>query len=120
MEEISDIIFDEAKKHEMILYAFCIMPNHIHLIIATAGTISIIDWIQRFKGKTTKTAWKYGYEGSILQKRFYDHFIRADEDLLKHCKYIFENPTRKGLKQARTNPPFIGSGIYNVTEIAGG
>ena len=104
----------------MILYAFCIMPNHIHIVIATSNNMSIINWIQRIKGKTTRTAWKHGFTGSVLQRRFYDHFIQTDEDLLKHCKYVLENPVRKGLEQERTKPPFTGSVVYNVIEIAGG
>ena len=120
VNEVSSLLMNESQLHKMILYAFCIMPNHIHIIIATSENISIIDWIQRIKGKTTKIGWKHGFSGSILQKRFYDHFIRTDEDLLKHCKYVWENPVRRQLSNEHCVPPFVGSTVYDIFNNAGG
>ncbi|MBC8279022.1 MAG: transposase [FCB group bacterium] len=120
VNEVSLLLINESQTHKMLLYAFCIMPNHIHIIIAASENISIIDWIQRIKGKITKISWKYGFQGSVLQKRFYDHFIRSDEDLLKHCKYVWENPLRKELSSERRKPPYTGSAVYDITKIAGG
>lgn len=75
---------------------YCIMPDHIHLIIISndiigrskiAPTLSRI--IQQFKGVVSK---KVGF--SLWQKSFHDHIIRNEYDYSAICKYIEENPTK--------------------------
>lgn len=78
------------------LNKYVIMPNHIHLIIIlhnvngrskTAPTISRI--IQQFKGSISK---QLGF--SVWQKSFYDHIIRDEQEYIKICEYIQENPIK--------------------------
>ena len=81
----------------MKLYAYCFMPDHVHFIVAVQGKTSIIDLIAAFKSKSTKESWKFGYEGKIYQRRFYDHFIRKDEGLNNAITYVLNNPVRKNM-----------------------
>ncbi len=79
---------------------FCIMPNHIHMILAitdddgpqwsaapTAARQSISTRIQTFKTMVTK---ELGHP--IFQRSFYDHIIRNPKDYENACNYIFLNP----------------------------
>ena len=43
------------------------------------------------------------------QKDFYDHIIRANEDLGTQIRYIANNPVRKGLVSDWHDYPFTGS-----------
>ena len=76
---------------------YCIMPNHVHLIIAitskengrmiSAPTLSrIIGQMKRFASKKC--------EKSIWQKSFYDEIIRNQAAYDEISKYIFENPMK--------------------------
>ena len=89
---------------------FCIMPDHIHLIISIdsagranavrpydmneAPTISRI--VKQFKGSVTKQLGT-----SIWQKSFYDHCIRNQKDYDDTWKYIEENPLKYKLGYRR-------------------
>jgi len=88
------------------LIAYCFMPDHIHLIVSSSGTNSIIDLVRIVKSKTTLASYKYGFERKIFQPRFFDRFIRNSEGLLKEVTYILNNPVRKGLVDDYRNYPY--------------
>ena len=97
-DEVVDSLHYIRKDKSISLYCYCLMPDHLHMVISpshTSGSVSNI--IQRFKSFTTKIGWKYGVKGKLWQKSFYDHIIRKEEDLNKICEYILANPVRKGL-----------------------
>ena len=91
---------------------YIIMPNHIHLIIKKSGghrdpphttgghrdphhttgghrDPPLQSVIGRMKSYTTKI---YGKE--LWQRSFYDHIIRDENDYLRICEYIENNPQK--------------------------
>lgn len=73
---------------------YVIMPNHIHMIIRIENDNkegkdipSISRIVQQFKGAISKKI-----KSSIWQKLFHDHIIRNEEDYIKICEYIDNNP----------------------------
>jgi REP element-mobilizing transposase RayT len=81
---------------DSLVMAVCIMPDHIHLLLAPISE-NLVDLIGKWKGYTTHLMWKKGYKGKVWQRSFYDHALRKDEDLIKVAEYIVCNPVRKGL-----------------------
>ena len=80
------------------VYTFCLMPDHLHyLICPREDGRSIHTFTERFKGKTTNLSWKVGWCGKLWQPRYYDHVVRAEEDLRAIAEYILNNPVRKDL-----------------------
>ena len=73
------------------VYAWCIMPDHIHLLVQ--GKM-IIEFIRRFKGKMTPEFRKIEPQQKLWQRSFYDHAIRKEESLSDVASYIWENPVR--------------------------
>ena len=80
---------------------YCIMPDHVHLIIAIpAGrdrARPLPGMIGRFKSYTD-----HGYRGltdkktpGLWQRGFYDHVIRNDADLDAARRYVRNNPVKK-------------------------
>jgi putative transposase len=95
----TELLENLADKYSMKLYAYCFMPDHVHFVVSVQGDKSIIDLIAAFKSVSTKASWKFGFEGKLYQRRFYDRFIRKDEDLNEVILYILNNPVRKGIVQ---------------------
>ncbi len=79
------------------LDAFAIMPNHIHGILLIAapnemtGAPTIGAIINQFKRICTITA-KKQHIPLFWQSRFYDHIIRAEDEMNKIRGYIDANP----------------------------
>ena len=91
-----------AHYENIVMDKYCIMPDHIHLIlriesdmdgrIISAPTISTVigslkRWVSRQIGKP------------IWQKSFYDHGIRNQQDYDEIWEYIENNPLKDTLKR---------------------
>jgi len=85
---------DLSKKSDLI--AVCVMPDHIHLLLAPVKE-NLIDLIGRWKSYTTHLIQVQGRIGKLWQRSFYDHGLRKDEDLMRVAEYIVSNPVRKNL-----------------------
>jgi len=86
LKEFGGLIFQEIMggplSQKSDLMAVCIMPDHIHLLLAPISE-NLVDLIGKWKGYTTHLMWKKGYKGKVWQRSFYDHALRKDEDLIK-------------------------------------
>lgn len=85
-----------------------ILPDHVHFLW-TIEDSDISKLVGRFKVKVTReltpmieqmfsssSSRQKHRESSIWQRRFWDHFIRDDEDFRKHLDYIHFNPVKHG------------------------
>ena len=71
---------------------YCIMPNHVHLLLYFQDSIEgkrLSTVINQLKGAVRK---RVGYP--IWEKGYYDHIIRGEEDFVLTRKYIQENPMK--------------------------
>jgi REP element-mobilizing transposase RayT len=91
------------------LYAFCLMPDHLHLLLRlTDARRDLGHVIGAFKSFTTTQSWKKGWKGVLWQPRFYDHIVRGEEDARTKARYIVANPERKGLVAQGETYPYCG------------
>ena len=96
------------------IYAYCIMPDHVHLLINASDRKGIVEFVREIKSLSTRIAWQHGYNGTIWQRSFYDHFLRRDEDCEMVASYIVHNPVRKGMVEDWREYPFSGSLVYEL------
>jgi putative transposase len=82
------------------IYAYCLMPDHLHILMRLGDEEQTLSGIiGAFKSFTTRESWKRGWRGELWQARFYDHVLRANEDVEQIGLYILQNPVRNGLVQ---------------------
>lgn len=96
------------EKHEVTLLAYCLMPNHIHLMLRQDGEESIDRFIHRLH--TAYTMYfnkKYEKVGAVFQGRFKAKIIDTDEYLLHVSRYIHINPIE--LMHEYAQGPALGS-----------
>jgi len=80
------------------IFAFCILPEHIHFIIQPFGKYSLSYIMQLVKGNFSRRFNKmYDSGGHIWQKRFYDEGIRGEGMLISKIEYIHNNPLKHGI-----------------------
>jgi REP element-mobilizing transposase RayT len=81
------------------LYAWCVMPNHVHVVFSTCSTFSVESILHSWKSYTAVQANKIlNRQGQFWQTEYYDHLIRDEDDLNNQINYIKENPGAAGLK----------------------
>jgi len=89
------------------IFAYCLMTNHVHLLIKTSdqGTIS-----QIIKAVTIAHTMRYHYQyhtsGHVWQGRFKSPIVSDDEYLLTLMRYIEQNPVRAGMVDHPEKYPF--------------
>ncbi len=113
--EIAHIIENELefrRKNEINLFSYCIMPDHIHLLISFRESYkkSLQIWISSFKRHTLKTVKEKFRINKLWHVNFYDHIVRKSEDMETIVQYILQNPVRKNMVNEWYEYPF--SKIY--------
>ena len=84
------------------LDAYCVMPNHVHLVctplIGEDKVQPISKIMHSLKGFTARQAnLLLGREGAFWQHESYDHVVRNSEEYQQIVSYVMENPRRVGL-----------------------
>lgn len=94
-EKYLGLIYRFKKKYEFKLFAYCLMTNHIHLLIQPSekGTISKI--MQSLTvAHTRHYHYKYQRCGHLWQGRFFSPIVSDDQHMLNVMLYIEQNPLR--------------------------
>lgn len=95
---VSDSIMRSCELCGYRLYGFCLMPDHLHVLLnPTDSGVRIADWLRRFKSYTTNTLARAGGPARLWQRSAYDHVCRSEETAENVLRYIIENPVRAGL-----------------------
>ncbi len=100
-------LMKSGAKFEIVLHAYCFMPDHVHLLVSLPEGISLEKFVHHFKQLS-------GYElkkrtgQPLWQISYYDHILRREEAVLDVARYIWENPVRKGLAVSRSEYLFSG------------
>lgn len=87
--------YREISKYK--LYAYCLMSNHIHLLIREEKE----PLEQIFKRIGSKYVYwynvKYGRKGHLFQDRFKSETVETDSYFLTVIRYIHRNPVKAGI-----------------------
>ena len=80
------------------LHAFCLMPNHFHLLIEQKSTVSISTLILKICTSYAKYFnKKYGRVGHVFQDQFKSVHVDSNSQLMWVSSYIHMNPVKAGL-----------------------
>lgn len=112
------LIFQYAvEKFGCRIHAFCLMRNHIHLVVQT-GDIPLSRIMQNISLRFTKWInYTQARTGHLFQGRYKALLIDADAYLLELVRYIHLNPVRVGIVAAANEYPWSGHGAYLGKEL---
>ena len=105
-DRVAEIVVNSIRYHDGEWFdalAFCIMPNHVHLVITpsekTAEThYSLTQIMHNIKRNSAKQANQVlGRTGAFWQHENYDHWVRDQAELERIIKYVLYNPVKAGL-----------------------
>jgi putative transposase len=107
------ILKELKEEHPFNLYHWCLMPNHVHMVIETNKETNLSQMMKRlnliyynhFKRK-------YGYTGHFWQDRFKSLLIERDEYLSACGLYIEKNPVKAKIVKSPENYPHSSYSYY--------
>jgi len=114
-EKILEYIQSACRKFDAIIYAFCLMTNHYHLLIKTlkANLSRILHYINM--SYTNYFNHKMERSGHLFQGRYKSIVVEEDPYLLTLSRYIHLNPVRADIVENPIEYPW-SSYKYFVTD----
>lgn len=104
--EVAKIVWDSLlfyHNERYKLFCFCIMPNHVHVLLQTFNKknnipISLSYILQSHKGFTARESNKVlKRKGTFWQDESYDHYARNENEFYRIVWYIINNPVKAEL-----------------------
>jgi len=88
--------FDDSRYR---LFAWCIMPNHVHVALKLFPSSSLKGVLHSWKSFTSKRANAIlKRSGVFWEREYFDRLVRDEAELRRICRYILQNPTKALLK----------------------
>ncbi|HEY4639709.1 MAG TPA: transposase [Thermoanaerobaculia bacterium] len=87
--------FDELR---YLLFAWTVMPNHVHMVLKLRERATIDDIMHSIKGYTAQRANALlKREGCFWQADYFDRSIRGRDHMERAIRYVESNPLKAGL-----------------------
>jgi putative transposase len=100
---------EEGPVHSAWIGAYVLMPDHLHLFVATDDQqITVAAWAKSLKNTISKILRLNAVPAPHWQKAFFDHVLRSGESYSEKWNYVRNNPVRAGLAQKAEDWPFAG------------
>jgi putative transposase len=87
-------------RHRVALFAYCVMPNHFHLVCRPPGDGVLANFMHALTlshGKRWHRNRGSGGQGAVYQGRYKASVIKSDRHFHTVCRYVERNPLRAGL-----------------------
>lgn len=111
------------------LHAWCVMPNHVHVLLQALPENSVQSIVQSQESYTAKAILQLspgssglgpaagnGISRHIWQPEYYDRFIRNEEQYAATIAYIHENPVGAGLVARPEEWPWSSASVRGARE----
>jgi putative transposase len=96
IKETFETILEETRaRHEARIYAYVLMPEHVHLLINEPPQILLAQFLKSLKQMTSRQL--RDQRSQFRQTRYYDSNVRGEEARSKVIRYIHRNPVKRGL-----------------------
>lgn len=94
------------------LHAWCVMPNHVHVLATPLEGASLSSLVHSWKSFTAHAInAALGRQGTLWFEEYFDRAIRDDEHFWTAKAYIEENPVKAGLCVSPEDWPFSSAGV---------
>ena len=92
-----DIDYRSRVVDEITIFAYCIMPDHVHLLLKLNDGYgkSLPNWVAAFKRYNARILSMMCDIKPLWQANYYEHVVSKEESLKRIAEYIAHNPVRK-------------------------
>ena len=105
-----------AHDYGVAIHAYCVMPDHLHLVCESGGDADVLRFVHMFKQRSGHDLTGMG-RGRLWQKSYFDRHLCAEDDLRRVARYVLANPVRAGLVARLEDYPYSGSATMSLGSI---
>ncbi len=107
-----DWLRSSARQASLRILAYCLMPNHIHLVAVPDEPTSLADALRRAHGRyATYLNARRGRTGHLWQNRYYSCALDSAH-LSVALRYVERNPVRAGLAERVEQYPWSSAAAH--------
>ena len=114
---VVDQILRAARRFEFDVLAYCVMPDHVHLLVHGRSDRSALHRFVKRAKQSSGQIYARAVKESLWQDSYYDHVVRPEENLAGIACYIIQNPVRARLVASALDYQFSGSGVWSIEEL---
>jgi putative transposase len=112
------LLDDAHRRLPMRVLAYCLMPNHFHLVLWPHKNGDLSRWMQWLLTAHVRRYHRhYHGSGHVWQGRFKAFPIQQDEHLLTVLRYVERNPVRANLAQRAEQWAWSSAGLWRKNEL---
>lgn len=99
VSEIVRLALEYNDHQKYLLHAWCIMPNHVHMLFQILGGTPQGEILQGWKSYTAHAVNRFlKRKGPLWQTDCYNHIIRTEAEYYQRIRYIWNNPEKAGFQ----------------------
>jgi REP element-mobilizing transposase RayT len=107
-QAVQSLLFYHARG-KLLIFAYCLMPNHLHLLVTPQGGANLSTVLGSYESYTTRAAWRFGVIGPLWQRSFYDHILRSSKSAPNVIAYIMNNPIKASIVECQEDWAWSGT-----------
>ena len=113
------LLFSDGERYKLL--AWCVMPNHVHVIAVQSEGWALEQVVQAWKSASAHRINRLpSRRGRLWRREYFDRFMRDDDHLSTSIAYVEENPVRAGLASTPACWPWSSARRRIAGEDAGG
>jgi len=98
---VSILKYFDNQRYE--LFAFVIMPDHVHLLVKATNGFLLHQIVHTWKSYSAyKLQRDFSRRNRIWQDEYFDRIVRDHDELIEKAQYILNNPFKIGRKYRTT------------------
>ena len=102
-----------SQEHELKIYHFVLMPNHVHLVLEVARGEALSKAMLGLNlAYSLFYRKRYRYSGHLWQGRFKSLLVNGNRSLLESGRYVELHPVRGGLVRSPKDYPWSSYRVY--------
>ena len=113
MQSFSDMLLAVLSEHGAQIHAWCVLPNHYHLLVQTERVLDLLFDLGRLNGRTSRL---WNVEDRMPGRKTWcgvvDHTMRGDGHFWATLNYVHHNPVRHGYTQKWQEWPFSSAQTF--------
>ena len=119
-EAVEAVLEQTRARHQARLYAYVLMPEHVHLLVNEPPRILLAQFLKAVKQTTSRRL--RGAREKFWQERYFDSNVRGEKARSAVIRYIHRNPVVRGLVEKPEDWPWssfrhYASGLAGTVEI---